>query len=352
MCCAFSGLGHSLRLFCTSNGSAVDYDKIKDLYCLENPFEISTTKRFNIKLLGSLLYSLLTAFKVCTASSIDIVYSRNIISLVFLLFTKSKLFYESHNSPTYFRKKIEGIVFKYNNFAKLVVISNELKKYYRTHYPLLDEDKIVVAHDAASECVVPIETSVNIKRNEIPCLGYTGSLFPGKGIELIVKVARICSTCDFHVVGGSDKEIEGIRMRLKPSVNVIFHGFVDHSKLDAFRTQFDIALLPPGEKVFTNYKGAGDIAKYMSPLKLFEYMSAKLPIICSDLPVLREIIEHEVNGILIQSDDQVLWAEAISELLANPELSKSIAENAFNDFMLKYTWRSRVDLISRDFANV
>jgi glycosyltransferase involved in cell wall biosynthesis len=352
MCCAFSGLGHSLRLYCTSNESAVDYDKIREFYDLKNSFDICTTKRFEIKLFGSLLYSFITSIKVYFLKPVEIVYSRNIISLLFLLFIRSKLYYEAHNSPTYFRKKIENLVFRFGNFDKLIVISNELKFFYLKHYSFLQEDKIVVAHDAASECVAPVENLVDLKNEETPCLGYTGSLFPGKGIEMIVRIAKICPLYDFHVVGGGQKDIERIRLRLKPSANITFHGFVDHSILHAYRSQFDIALLPPNGKVFSSHEGVGDIAKYMSPLKLFEYMAAKLPIICSDLPVLREIIEHNRNGILIPTQDEKLWASAIDELISKPNFTSSISANAYQDFIQKYTWEIRVQALSTHFQNV
>ena len=81
-------------------------------------------------------------------------------------------------------------------------------------------------------------------------------------------------------------------------------------------------------------------------------MAAKLPIICSDLPVLREIIEHNRNGILIPTQDEKLWASAIDELISKPNFTSSISANAYQDFIQKYTWEIRVQALSTHFQNV
>jgi len=83
----------------------------------------------------------------------------------------------------------------------------------------------------------------------------------------------------------------------------------------------------------------------MSPLKIFEYMSHKKPIIVSDLPVLREIL-NEKNSILVKSDDVQTWVNSIKKLqdLKNREL---IANQALSDFN-NYTWKNRALLVLKN----
>ena len=73
-----------------------------------------------------------------------------------------------------------------------------------------------------------------------------------------------------------------------------------------------------------------DTSRFMSPLKIFEYMSHKKPIIVSDLPVIREVL-NEKNSILIDSDNVRLWVEAILKLkdFKNREL---LSNQALLDF--------------------
>ena len=56
--------------------------------------------------------------------------------------------------------------------------------------------------------------------------------------------------------------------------------------------EFDILLMPYQQKVFLS-KEIYDTSKWMSVMKMFEYLSCKVPLISSNLPVLREVLEDE-----------------------------------------------------------
>lgn len=60
-----------------------------------------------------------------------------------------------------------------------------------------------------------------------------------------------------------------------------------------------------------------------SPLSVLEAMSCGKPVICSNLPSLREIINHNVNGMLVDATSADLLSDAIIQLLSNkPEAEK------------------------------
>ena len=104
-----------------------------------------------------------------------------------------------------------------------------------------------------------------------------------------------------------------------------------------------IFLLAPYEKkvsIFGNSKS--DTSKFMSPLKIFEYMSHKKPIIASDLPVIREVL-NDKNSILVEPDNIDLWIKSLKKLRVskNREL---IASKALIDFR-NYTWNNRANLV-------
>ena len=79
----------------------------------------------------------------------------------------------------------------------------------------------------------------------------------------------------------------------------------------------------------------------MSPLKLFEYMAARKPILCSDLPVLREIIQHGRNGLLLPVNDHEAWINALQRLLADPTERERLGANARADLLARHTWQRR-----------
>ena len=57
---------------------------------------------------------------------------------------------------------------------------------------------------------------------------------------------------------------------------------------------------------------------FTSPLKLFDYMAAGVPIVASDLPALREVLRHEENALLARPGDPEAFALAVRRVLADP----------------------------------
>ena len=85
-----------------------------------------------------------------------------------------------------------------------------------------------------------------------------------------------------------------------------------------------------------------DTSKFMSPLKIFEYMSHKKPMIASDFPVIREVL-NEKNSILVDCDDIDSWVSSINEL-RNANRIEAIANQALSDFN-KYSWKTKSNTI-------
>ena len=102
---------------------------------------------------------------------------------------------------------------------------------------------------------------------------------------------------------------------------------------------FDVMLAPYQAEV--RIAGGGETAAWMSPLKVFGYMAAAKPIVCSDLPVLREVVEDGRNGLLVQAEDPDAWAAALRRLLEDKELRERLSATAFADFLARHTWRGR-----------
>jgi len=94
--------------------------------------------------------------------------------------------------------------------------------------------------------------------------------------------------------------------------------------------------------VLPNKKGEDISEKYTSPLKMFEYMASKRPIVASDLPSIREIL-NDHNSIIMEPNDPQKLAEGIKEAL-NQDLSQKISQQAFSDVQ-SYTWEKRTKKI-------
>ena len=82
--------------------------------------------------------------------------------------------------------------------------------------------------------------------------------------------------------------------------------------------------------------------------KLFEYMLCGLPVIASDFPHLRKIIQENKCGICVDPTDPEKIAEAIKYILQNPAQAKKMGENGREAVLKKYSWEA----LEEKFLNI
>ena len=122
------------------------------------------------------------------------------------------------------------------------------------------------------------------------------------------------------------------------SKNIFFYGFVSPGETHKYYNAFDVVLAPYSPRVTVGGHDKLDTSKFMSPIKIFEYMSYKKAIIASDMPVLREIL-NERNSILVDPSKIKDWIGAIEKLKSYQQRDK-ISNQAIIDFK-EYTWKKR-----------
>ncbi|HET6261298.1 MAG TPA: glycosyltransferase, partial [Chloroflexia bacterium] len=81
-----------------------------------------------------------------------------------------------------------------------------------------------------------------------------------------------------------------------------------------------------------------------SPLKLFEYMAVGKPIVCKDMPALREIVD-ESCAILFPEGDADALAGALRALLSDPVQAKQLGEEALRR-SARYTYQARAQRVA------
>lgn len=232
------------------------------------------------------------------------------------------------------------------SFVGFVAITHALKAHYLERYPEL-EGRICVAPDGSDPFPSEFDTVTLPPRPGRLQVGYVGQLYSGKGMEVVSKLCHLAPFADFHVVGGLQSDIDKWRAELTAE-NITFHGYVPHSQTPGYIAAFDVLLLPNQNKI-TWHKAGGDIGQWTSPLKMFEYMSAAKAIISSDIPVLREVLQDEVNALLCPPDDAEAWVQALHRL-EDAALRARLGERALADFLANYTWQRRAQNILAHFG--
>jgi glycosyltransferase involved in cell wall biosynthesis len=225
-------------------------------------------------------------------------------------------------------------------FRLLVVISDNLRRAYERDLPD-SAGRILVAHDGADPVdrgVVPASLSGEFK------VGYIGHLYPGKGMELIAELVPRCPWATFHVVGGRSEDVAFWRARLADLPNIVFHGHVPHAEASSYVAAMSVVLAPYMRVVY----GAGGIhnlADWMSPLKIFEYMSHGKAILASDLPVLREVLTDGENATLLPPENIARWVAALRQFSEDEQLRHRLGNAAEAEFLRRYSWEQRAKAI-------
>lgn len=341
MCAAMVRANHEVVLFGRRAPGSSD-QSIFRYYGLEPTFELDLVSSS----IGRRAPAVAGASRLLTRALTfrpDLYYARRRPLAVVASFGLTPLIFEAHEMPIRaFDRRMEMRVFRSASFLRLVTVSRALADEYLAVWPELCS-KITVAH-SASDQISDSTSPVSIARKAgAPQIGYVGSLYPGKGMETIIKLAERLSGMDFHVVGGEEEHIRYWQEKGCPP-NVIFHGHVRHADLSGYLLAFDVALAPLQQRVSIDFHDS-DIGKWTSPMKIFEYMAHGLPIIASDLPSLREVLVDEENSRLVQPEDIDGWIAALTRLVSDPSFRKDLARRAKSDFLLKYTWDARVSCV-------
>lgn len=228
-------------------------------------------------------------------------------------------------------------------FRRLVVISQGLADDVAQVGLLPVNGDVVVAHDGAEALLAAGQVQEKVNGHGRVQIGYVGHLYPGRGIEIIVELARRLSNCQFDMVGGTEGDIRRWQ-QIAPESNLVFHGFVPPASLQNYFQNMDILLMPYQYQVQVA-SGETDTSRWMSPMKMFEYMATGKAIVSSDLPVLREVLAHERNALLVPPDDVAGWVTAVNRLIADPDLRQRLGQTARQDLLARYTWQARAQKV-------
>jgi glycosyltransferase involved in cell wall biosynthesis len=88
------------------------------------------------------------------------------------------------------------------------------------------------------------------------------------------------------------------------------------------------------------------------PTKLFEYMAAGLPVIASDFPLWREIVEGSGCGLCVDPTSRDAVAEAIRTLVADPERARDMGEKGRRAVLDRYRWELEGRTLVRLYRSV
>jgi glycosyltransferase involved in cell wall biosynthesis len=161
---------------------------------------------------------------------------------------------------------------------------------------------------------------------------YCGHFYDEKGVPSLVDAARLLPKATVHLVGGWPADIERMRERASGCETLRLVGFVANALVPLHLAAADVLVLPNSARF--------PQARTTSPLKLFEYMAARRPIVATRIPALVGLLRHGENAWLVAPDSPEALAGGIEHVLASPTLGERLAEQAWRDVQ-SYTWQRR-----------
>jgi glycosyltransferase involved in cell wall biosynthesis len=339
MCSALQRGGHDVTLYAPRFRAGNGQLDIAEYYGLAERFA------FRPRLLpavrgGSHIFAA-GAARVARATA-DLTYTRTIEGAFYATLFGAPTIFEAHAPVEVFRPHRRWMlsrVIRSRHTRRIVVISN----YLRDRYLEMGATSVVVAADAAD---LPRATGVaSVSPGGGPLrIGFAGSLYRGRGVDLLLALARRCPWAVFEVYGGPLTSANGTRIELQQPPNLRFHGRVDPARVPELLAGCDVLVAPYERAVFTATNRM-DTSRWMSPLKIFEYMAVRRPILCSDLPAIREILDDGVTALLCAPDELDAWVRALVALRDAPDLRARLADAAFARLQRDYTWTVRVERI-------
>ncbi|MEX5269324.1 glycosyltransferase family 4 protein [Kocuria sabuli] len=170
-----------------------------------------------------------------------------------------------------------------------------------------------------------------------PTVVFVGTLKPWHGVEHLLRARTAAGTgWRLRVVGDGPQRASLETLAAELGVEVEFTGAVAPTEVPARLADCAVAVAP--------YPATQDAAdQYFSPLKIYEYAAAALPVVASRVGQVPAAVADGRTGVLVEPSDPAALARAVDSLVADPARRRAMGRAARRDAVARRSWTAVLD---------
>lgn len=178
-----------------------------------------------------------------------------------------------------------------------------------------------------------LDDFLNLNRNKKNDLYYLGAISFNRGLDINIEALKLLKkdfpNIYFHYIGNVSKKLLNELDLYELENNIKFYGSkpLNEALTLSYDSKVGISILKPIE----NYKRS-----YST--KIFEYMAIGLPVVTSNFPLYKNIVEKYNCGLCVDPNNSFELAIAISYILKNPDEAKEMSKNGRKLIEEKFNW--------------
>ena len=279
----------------------------------------------------------------------------NTLSIAFIVkkfYNKNiKVIYDAHEYETEMNqlnkitkpiaKTAEKLLIRYVD--KVITVSDAIAKEYKKLYPFIEEPKLVLNTPPYKKIEKKdlFREKLGIEKNKIIFL-YQGGLSSGRGIEILLETFKNIDDKNAVIVfmgyGPLEKEIKKASEKYN---NIYFHEAVSPHILLNYTSSGDFGISTIEDSCLSY--------RYCLPNKLFEYIMAEVPVIVSNLPEMKRLVEKNKIGIVAKENTPQGLKEAIKEAI---KLDKKELQHNIQKVKEIYNWENQEKVLLETYREL
>lgn len=225
-------------------------------------------------------------------------------------------------------------------FDKIILAEDGYKKYVINHYKKNELKFEFIRNFSILSLIEKVPMIEKKTTNKVVI--YAGGLTVIRGIKEVVQAVNRLDGVELWLLGGWESEKymnECLAEDYKKVVNYI--GYVKMEKVYSYMKVADIGIanLYPLENYLTSL-----------PVKAFEYMACKLPIIMSDFPFWKQIFHN--NALFVNPKSSKDIADKIEYLLNNQDISEKISNGSYRVVYENYSWEKEAEKLIKLYKDL